>query len=112
MKLVLTFILALFALTAAVPASAVPGNCSMPASSMQRMAMPLNKSDGKKSCCDHPDMGCAIACDAICAACAVAPAISHVQSSAHLVSVPAVPRQLAFHSVNYERIDPPPKIAG
>lgn len=112
MKALLALFLALFALTASGPALAGQGNCSMPGHSMQGAAMESDSGSSDKSCCDHANISCAIACDMVCGPSAVMPA----DRMAEPMAGPAVREEpivhLSLHSVDFARIDPPPKTIG
>ncbi len=111
MRALLALMLALFALTAAVPAAAAHGNCPMAGQAMQDMEMPAGKAGSQDPCCEHADKACAAACAAVCSATMMAPAgfaeILVVSVPASVASVPQ--RQLPL--VDLARIDPPPKPA-
>ena len=111
MRALLALMLALFALTAAVPAAAAHGNCPMAEQAMQGMDMATGKDGSQDPCCQHADKACAAACATVCSATMMAPAgfaeISFVAVHASVAS--ATQRQLPL--ANPGRIDPPPKPA-
>lgn len=112
MKALLALLLALFALTASGPALAGQGSCTMPDHMMQGMTMPSDKDGGDKSCCDHSNMSCAVACDMVCAPCAMIPAVRLAKPMMSLAVLAEPIGYQSLHSVDFERIDPPPKIIG
>lgn len=110
MKALLALFVALFALTAAVPASAVHGRCAMAGQTMDGMDMSARKTDSSDPCCDLAHKSCALACDAVCAASLAVPAnIAAAVPGLPMIAVLATPSQGRLSSYTLALTDPPPK---
>lgn len=111
-RLILTFLLALLAVNAAVPAAArMP--CDIPGQQMAGMEMHANEQTAQAGCCPkdskHSSDACRVACDAICSTVAVAPASGASDRRVLLPPRPQLKEANALTSQNLRLIDPPPR---
>ena len=109
MRALLGLFLALFALTAAVPAAAAHASCPMGSETMQGMAMASGKAGSQDPCCDHAGKACALACDVVCGATMIAPASLDEQAFAQVPAAVTPVGQRQPPSLDLATIDPPPK---